>query len=107
MHGAVTPGEMAAQLRMQPQSLTRTFAALEVAGYLLRTTDPGDGRQFLLTITAAGRRALKDEMAPRDAWLARAMARVLSDDECAELRRAAELMERLAEFERGVVTVDR
>lgn len=103
----MTPGEMAAQLRMQPQSLTRTFAALEDAGYLLRTTDPGDGRQFLLTITAAGRRALKDEMAPRDAWLARAMARVLSDDECAELRRAAELMERLAEFERGVVTVDR
>ncbi|HEU5006040.1 MAG TPA: MarR family transcriptional regulator [Jatrophihabitantaceae bacterium] len=106
-HGAMTPGEMAAQLRMQPQSLTRTFAALEDAGYLLRTTDPGDGRQFLLTITAAGRRALNDEMAPRDAWLARAMAHVLSGDECAELLRAAELMERLAEFERGVVTVER
>jgi DNA-binding MarR family transcriptional regulator len=106
-HGAMTPGEMAAQLRMQPQSLTRTFAALEDDGYLVRTPDPSDGRQFLLTITAAGRRALKDEMAPRDAWLAHAMAHVLSEDERAELLRAAELMERLAEFERGVVTVER
>jgi hypothetical protein len=35
------------------------------------------------------------------------MAHVLSEDERAELLRAAELMERLAEFERGVVTVER
>lgn len=106
-HGAMTPGEMAGQLRMQPQSLTRTFAALEDAGHLVRTPDPGDGRQFLLTITAAGRRVLREEMAPRDTWLAHAMAEVLSDGECAELLHAAELMERLAEFDRGVVMAER
>jgi len=47
------------------------------------------------------------EMAPRDTWLARAMARVLSAAGRAELLHAAELMERLAEFERGVVTIER
>ena len=106
-HGGMTPGEMAAQLRLQPQSLTRTFAALEEAGHVVRTPDPGDGRQFQLTITATGRRALRDEMAPRDTWLAHAMAEVLSDDERADLLRAAELMDRIAEFDRSVAPVER
>ena len=96
-YGAMTPGEVATQLHTQPQSLTRTFAALEAAGHLSRTPDPGDGRQYLLTITRAGRDALRAEMAPRDAWLAQAMAAMLGDDERAELMRAAHLLERLAE----------
>ena len=58
-HGPMTPGEVADQLRMLPQSLTRTFAALEAAGYVRRTPDPGDGRQSLLEATAAGRTAIR------------------------------------------------
>lgn len=106
-HGAMTPGEMAAQLRSQPQSLTRTFASLETEGYARRTPDPTDGRQYLLTITSAGSRAIRDEMAPRDAWLARAMGDVLTQDERALLVRAAELMQRLTEFEPGGAAVER
>ena len=55
-HGPMTPGEVAEQLRMLPQSLTRTFAALEAAGYVRRMPDPGDGRQSLLGSTPAGTR---------------------------------------------------
>ena len=104
--GPITPGEVAAQLRMLPQSLTRTFAALEVAGYVRRMPDPDDGRAALLVATAEGRRAIQAEMAPRDRWLARAMATVLDDDERALLDDAAALMTRLAGFESDVAMAE-
>jgi DNA-binding MarR family transcriptional regulator len=103
----MTPGEMADQLRTQPQSLTRTYAALEAAGYLERTADPTDGRQYLLVLTTAGRRALRAEFAPRDAWLARAMAQLLDDADRDVLVRAAAVMRRLADFEPGGAVTER
>lgn len=105
-HGPMTPGEVAAQLRMLPQSLTRTFASLEAAGFVHRMPDPGDGRQALLLATTEGRAAIRAEMAPRDRWLARAMATVLDRDEQELLGRAAELMVQLADFESDVALVE-
>ena len=105
--GPVTPGEIAMRLRMMPQSLTRTFAALEAAGYVRRMPDPGDGRQSLLAVTPAGRAAMRAEMAPRDRWVARTMDDVLSPDERATLLAAAPLMERLVEAGGGVAAVER
>src|SRR3954447_8834483 len=106
VHGAVTPGEVAGQLRMLPQSLTRTFAALERAGLVRRTPDPGDRRQSLLAVTPAGREALRAEMAPRDRWLARKMNEALSPDEQRTLLDAAGLMQRVAEYGGGFVAVE-
>jgi DNA-binding MarR family transcriptional regulator len=106
VHGPITPGEVAGQLGMLPQSLTRTFAALENAGYLRRTPDPADGRQSLLLATTEGRAAIRAEMAPRDRWLARAMAAVLSPEERDQLAHCAELMDRLAEFESDVAPAE-
>jgi DNA-binding MarR family transcriptional regulator len=105
--GPMTAGEVATQLRAQPQSLTRTFAALEADGLMRRTPDPSDGRQALLGITAAGRRALKAEMAPRDAWLDHAIKRVLTPAERDVLVVAAQLMERLADVDGDVAAVER
>jgi DNA-binding MarR family transcriptional regulator len=102
MTGPITPGEVADQLRMLPQSLTRTFAALDEAGYVHRAPDPSDGRQSLLSISETGLRALRAEMAPRDAWVARAMAELLTPDERAQLAAAVPLLERLIDFESGV-----
>lgn len=98
-HGAMTPGEIARRLRTTPQGLTRTFAALTDSGHLRRTADPVDGRQSLLDITPEGRRALRAEMAPRDAWMQRAMAALLSADERTTVLAAAPLLARLADFE--------
>jgi DNA-binding MarR family transcriptional regulator len=105
-HGPITPGEVAAQLRMLPQSLTRTFAALEAAGYVRRMADPADGRQALLLATQGGRAAISAEMAPRDRWLARAMSTALEPSERELLSRAADLMLRLAEFESDIALVE-
>lgn len=106
-HGPVTPGEVAAQLRMLPQSLTRTFAALEEFGFVRRLPDPGDGRQALLLATAEGRAAIRNEMRPRDRWLARAMAELLTPAEVELLDQAAELMLQLAELDADVAVIER
>jgi DNA-binding MarR family transcriptional regulator len=93
----LTPRELADQLGLQPQSLTRTLASLESAGLLSRTRDPGDGRQFLLSITKAGAAALRAEMRPRAVWLGGVIERELSAAEQDLLVVAAALMERLAQ----------
>src|SRR4051794_24222076 len=70
----ISPGELAAAERVQPQSLTRVLAELEADGLLQRRPGLADGRQRRLHLTAAGRSALARDMAPRDEWLAGAMA---------------------------------
>jgi len=100
--GPITPGELARQLRMLPQSLTRPLAKLERAGLVRRTADPTDGRGALLHATEAGHAAMRAEFAPRTAWLARAMDAVCDDDDRAALLRAAEVMQRMVDFGGGV-----
>ena len=94
--GPLTPGQLAAAQRVQPQSLTRTLALLETRGLLAREADPGDGRRALLAITAGGREALRRDVDARDRWLAQAMAARLTATEQELLRLAGELMDRLA-----------
>jgi DNA-binding MarR family transcriptional regulator len=95
--GALTPGELAAAERVQPQSLTRTLAGLELAGLASRQPDPGDGRRSLLAITESGQAALYAEMHQRDTWLAAAMAAQLTGAEIGLLRVAGDVLERLAD----------
>jgi DNA-binding MarR family transcriptional regulator len=95
--GPLTPGDIAAAERVQPQTLTRTLTSLENAGLIARTDHPDDGRRALLTLTDGGFGALRDDMAERDTWLAAAMGASLTSTECELLRLAATLLERLAD----------
>jgi DNA-binding MarR family transcriptional regulator len=95
--GPLTPGEIAAAERVQPQTLTRTLTGLESAGIISRTDHPEDGRRSLLTLTDSGRGALRADMAERDSWLAAAMSASLTSTESELLRLAAALLERLAD----------
>jgi DNA-binding MarR family transcriptional regulator len=95
--GPMTPGRLAATERVQPQTLTRTLASLADSQLVGRREHPSDGRSVLLELTGAGLAALRHDMAARDAWLSRAMARSLTAEECELLRRAAALMDRLAD----------
>jgi DNA-binding MarR family transcriptional regulator len=95
--GTMTPTELAAADRLQPQSVTRVLAELEGDGLVARRTDGTDGRRFRITITAAGRSALRRDMHQRDEWLARVMKQTLSTTEQGVLRLAGELMDRLAD----------
>lgn len=97
--GPMTPGQLAAAQRVQPQSLTRVLATLEARGLLGRQADPGDGRRALLAITDDGHQALRRDVDARDRWLAQAMATQLTPTEQELLRLAGELMDRLVEPE--------
>ncbi|MFI1763318.1 MarR family winged helix-turn-helix transcriptional regulator [Streptomyces sp. NPDC020800] len=94
-HGSAAPGDIAAEERQRPQSLTRVFAELEAEGLIAREAGTADRRRSVLTLTEPGRRALERDMAERDAWLAEALG-TLGETERGVLALAATLMERLA-----------
>jgi DNA-binding MarR family transcriptional regulator len=94
-NGDLTVGELASHERVQPPSMTRTVNALEVGGYVVRRAHETDGRQVVVELSEQGRTTLLADRARRDAWLARRL-RELTSEERDVLRRAAPLLERLA-----------
>ena len=108
-NGAMTGSALAAELGVQPQSLTRLFAGLEADGLIHRNPDPADGRQTLIRLTSKGNEALAADLLERRRRLADAMTRVLTPAEREVLRLASELMEKVvvaikpAETERAVL----
>lgn len=95
--GSMAAVALAKAERLQPQSLSRLIARLDKDGLIARAPDPADGRVLLLSITPAGRRALRADMQARRDWLAGALAESLSAEERETLLRAAPLMQRLVE----------
>jgi DNA-binding MarR family transcriptional regulator len=94
--GPSAPGAIAAALRVQPQSLTRTLAALTREGLVSRSRDAADGRSHLVVLTEKGFAAMARDVSYRDAWLRQRMAAELNETERELLRLAAPLLERLA-----------
>jgi DNA-binding MarR family transcriptional regulator len=90
-----TPKELAAFEKVSAPSMTRTVAALVDAGLVARADDPTDGRQVILSLTAEGRRTLRDIRRRRDQWFAARLEK-LTDEERAVLAQATVLLERVA-----------
>jgi DNA-binding MarR family transcriptional regulator len=93
--GACSIGELAAQERVQPPSMTRTVNCLAEAGYVLRRPHETDGRQVVVELAAKGADTLDADRRRRDAWLAQRL-RELTPEERSVLRKAAPILERLA-----------
>ncbi len=87
-------GELAAAERVQPPSMTRIVNGLEMRGYVARRPDPKDGRQCLVSLTAAGREVLIANRRRRDAWLAVRIA-ALSAEERDVLRQAVVILDKV------------
>jgi len=94
-NGPMSPGELAAQERVQPPSMTRVVVALENMGLVTRTPHPTDGRQVIIGLTPAAEDLLSAEARAREAWLSSRLQE-LTAEERAALREAAEIMEKLA-----------
>lgn len=93
--GECSIGELAAQERVQPPSMTRTVNCLEAEGYVVRRPHDTDGRQILVALADKGRDMLTADRRRRDAWLAMRL-RELSPHERSVLRQAVPIIERLA-----------
>ncbi|MBB3050345.1 DNA-binding MarR family transcriptional regulator [Prauserella isguenensis] len=94
-HGAMTPGRLAAHEGVQPPSMTRVIAALELVGYVERAPHPTDGRQAIVEITESGTAYVHESISVREAWLDERLQE-LSGDEREVLSRAATIIERMA-----------
>jgi DNA-binding MarR family transcriptional regulator len=96
--GPMPAARLAEEERLQPQSLTRLIAALEKTKLIGRTRSDEDRREILLSITAAGRKALVDDLKDRRRWLERALGDALSPAERKRLVDAADIMLKLANW---------
>ncbi len=94
--GEQTVGQLAALQRVQPPTMTRAVNQLEQEGYVVRRPSEQDGRCVLVSLSERGAETLAADRLRRDAWLARELRR-LTPDERDVLRRAAPILERLAD----------
>ncbi len=73
-----------------------TISALRADGLIAGRPDPSDGRRILLGPTDAGRELVERIRPLREAWLSRAIAACVSDEEVDALIIATAVMDRLA-----------
>ncbi len=95
-HGPLTPSELAEIERIKRPTATRTLRGLVEAGLVDRAPDPADGRSALVSANAAGREQLRRLRGRKNAYLARRM-RNLPTEDVRTLERAAEILEGILE----------
>ena len=95
--GPATVTTLARAEGVRPQSMGATVSDLEAAGLVSGAPDPADGRQTILSLTAACREMIKASRAAREDWLFRAIRTKLSPREQADLATGVELLKRLVD----------
>jgi DNA-binding MarR family transcriptional regulator len=95
--GPATVSALARAEGMRPQSMGANVAALDAAGLVSGAPDPKDGRQTILSLTAACRERVKASRTAREDWLYRTLQTKLEPAEQEQLTRAVELLKRLVE----------
>jgi DNA-binding MarR family transcriptional regulator/GNAT superfamily N-acetyltransferase len=86
--------EIAAELRLDPAYLTRILRKFSAEGLTDVHADPADGRRRILSLTAAGRKALASLQAAADQDIGR-LTEGLSQEDVGELGGALSTVERL------------
>ncbi len=92
-----TTSALAQAEHVRRQSMAETIAALRAGGLIRTVQDPGDGRKTLISATPKGQKLLAMIPAAREAWLDVTIQTLLEPGEEATLRRAAAIMNRLAD----------
>jgi DNA-binding MarR family transcriptional regulator len=95
--GPATASRLARAEGMRPQSIAPVIAVLERAGLVSGAPDPADGRQTLLSLTAACRKLAAAGRAARQDWLVRTLKARLSPQEQDEVAKAVALLKRLVD----------
>ena len=73
-------------------------ATLEAQGLVDRAADSADGRQSIITVSDAGRRALDDARTVKQDWLARRLTGELSQHEQDIVAQAIPLLQRIVDL---------
>jgi DNA-binding MarR family transcriptional regulator len=95
--GPASISDLAAADRMRPQSMAQTVHDLESAGLVARRPDPADRRRSFVELTPVGLQTLNAMRAHREDWLTQVLDRELDAVQREVLRRAVELLGRVAD----------
>jgi len=95
--GPQTISQLARAEGTRSQSMGAIVAVLEAQGLVDRTADSNDGRQSIVTLTDAGRRALDDARAVKQDWLAERLTQELDQHEQGVLAQAVPLLQRIVD----------
>lgn len=96
--GPTTSSALAREAQITAQAMGATLNTLRTRGLVERRPDPDDGRRAVLTVTDAGRQALKNKRNARAELIARALTGgTFTPAELEQLATAAPLLERLAQ----------
>ena len=95
--GPQTISQLARAEGTRSQSMGAIVASLEGQGLADRAADSRDGRQSIITVSDAGRRALDDARAVKQDWLAARLADELDEHEQGILARAVPLLQRIVD----------
>ncbi len=95
--GAATVSSLARAEGMRPQSMSTIVAPLQKAGFVRGASDPGDGRQTLMSLTPKCLKWLQEGRAARQDWLTSTISQKLSVHEQEKLQAALGLLARLVE----------
>ncbi len=99
--GPQTISQLARAEGTRSQSMGAIVASLEAQGLADRTPDSRDGRQSIITVSHAGRRALDDARAVKQDWLAERLTSQLTQDEQNVLAQAIPLLQRIVDTPPG------
>lgn len=93
--GPTSTADLARAEAVKPQSMGASLAVLEGEGLVERSPHPSDGRQFLYSLTEAGRGVRERTRRIKLAWLSQTLGS-LDEGEREDLARAARVIARLA-----------
>jgi DNA-binding MarR family transcriptional regulator len=95
--GPQTISQLARAEGTRSQSMGAIVASLEAQGLADRAPDSSDGRQSIITVSDAGRRALNDARVVKQDWLAERLASKLTEHEQGILAQAIPLLQRIVD----------
>jgi DNA-binding MarR family transcriptional regulator len=96
--GPQTISQLARAEGTRSQSMGAIVASLEAQGLVDRAADSRDGRQSIITVSDAGRRALDDARAVKQDWLAERLTYELNQHEQGILAQAVPLLQRIVDL---------
>lgn len=94
-HGPLRIGDLAAQERIAPPTMTRVVAGLVREGLIARRPDPTDGRAWQVALTSRGTRLLERGRARGTSFIATALAHC-TPEQLAALDLALPVLESIA-----------
>ncbi|MGW0665887.1 MarR family winged helix-turn-helix transcriptional regulator [Streptomyces sp. NPDC002746] len=103
--GPVTAARLAAAEHVSAQAIAQSLAVLKAAGLVHGEPDPRDGRKKLMSADPSAAELIDKLLAGRAAFLARAIGHVVAADEHADMDKAIELLERLADADLNEGTI--